>query len=128
MTRYRFSSSCDAQADYAALHRCRSAGGLAGFFHEQCLYKITTADNHRAGLEAGIVFANSHGMLHDRVSALRQANIYERQNYRHIVGMPSILSQDDGGFAARHRSWWCAPCVTAIPTSSPPGAISTTTA
>jgi anthranilate 1,2-dioxygenase small subunit/terephthalate 1,2-dioxygenase oxygenase component beta subunit len=30
-------------------------------------------------------------MLQDRVSALRQANIYERQRYRHIVGLPVIL-------------------------------------
>jgi 3-phenylpropionate/cinnamic acid dioxygenase small subunit len=29
-------------------------------------------------------------MLQDRVSALRQANIYERQRYRHIVGLPAV--------------------------------------
>ena len=29
-------------------------------------------------------------MLHDRVSALRHANIYERQSYRHILGLPFI--------------------------------------
>jgi len=40
------------------------------------------------------VFANSRGMLTDRVSALREANIYERQSYRHIVGLPSILSEE----------------------------------
>ena len=61
-----------------------------GFFHERCLYKITSADNHKRGYAAGIVYADSRAMLQDRVSALRQANIYERQAYRHIVGMPSI--------------------------------------
>jgi 3-phenylpropionate/cinnamic acid dioxygenase small subunit len=60
------------------------------FFHEQCLYKITSADNHKRGYAAGIVYADSRAMLQDRVSALRQANIYERQAYRHIIGMPSI--------------------------------------
>ena len=30
-------------------------------------------------------------MLHDRVFALRNANIYERQSYRHIIGLPVIL-------------------------------------
>jgi anthranilate 1,2-dioxygenase small subunit len=45
-------------------------------------------------LEAGIIFANSRGMLQDRVSALREANIYERQSYRHILGQPAILSQN----------------------------------
>ena len=29
-------------------------------------------------------------MLIDRVAALREANIYERQSYRHIVGMPAL--------------------------------------
>ena len=61
-----------------------------GFFHEQCLYKITSADNHKRGYAAGIVYADSRAMLQDRISALRQANIYERQAYRHIIGMPSI--------------------------------------
>jgi anthranilate 1,2-dioxygenase small subunit len=83
-----------AQADYA---RCIDDDRLEdwpGLFHGPCLYKITTASNYRDGLEAGIVFANSRGMLSDRVSALRDANIYERQSYRHILGQPSILSED----------------------------------
>jgi anthranilate 1,2-dioxygenase small subunit len=60
------------------------------FFADPCLYKITTAADFRDGLDAGIFFANSRGMLEDRVSALRQANIYERQRYRHILGAPLI--------------------------------------
>ncbi len=61
-----------------------------GFFLERCLYKITTAENLRRGYAAGIVYADSRAMLTDRIAALRQANIYERQMYRHIVGMPLI--------------------------------------
>ena len=34
-------------------------------------------------------------MLADRVAALREANIYERQSYRHIVGMPALRDADD---------------------------------
>jgi 3-phenylpropionate/cinnamic acid dioxygenase small subunit len=62
------------------------------FFLESCLYKITTADNHRRGYAAGLVYADSRAMLIDRVAALREANIYERQSYRHIVGLPSLQS------------------------------------
>jgi hypothetical protein len=29
-------------------------------------------------------------MLEDRVTALREANVYERQSYRHLVGMSSL--------------------------------------
>lgn len=64
------------------------------FFLDECLYKITTADNHRRGLEMGLVYADSKGMLKDRVAALREANIYERQRYRHIVGLPAILREE----------------------------------
>jgi len=84
-----------ALADYA---RCIDDDRLEewpSFFVENCLYKVTTAYNHREGLEAGVIFANSRGMLSDRISALRQANIYERQCYRHLIGPPSILSSGD---------------------------------
>ena len=67
-----------------------------GFFHDPCLYKVTTADNVAKGLEAGLIYADSRGMLEDRVSALRKANIYERQRYRHIVGLPVILGESSG--------------------------------
>ncbi len=60
------------------------------FFVERCLYKVTSVDNHRRGLAAGIIYADSRAMLVDRVTALRKANIYERQMYRHIVGMPTL--------------------------------------
>lgn len=68
-----------------------------GFFTADCHYRITTADNHRRGLPAGIVWADSRGMLVDRVSALREANIYERHGYRHLLGAPAVLSVDAGG-------------------------------
>jgi anthranilate 1,2-dioxygenase small subunit len=66
------------------------------FFADDCLYKITSADNHRRGMEVGLMYADSKDMVRDRVAALRTANIYERQSYRHIVGMPAILGEDDG--------------------------------
>ena len=66
-----------------------------GLFTEQCIYKITSADNHRRGYAAGIVYADSRAMLLDRLAALREANIYERQTYRHIIGMPALRAGDD---------------------------------
>jgi anthranilate 1,2-dioxygenase small subunit len=84
------------QNDYA---RCIDNGNLEGwpdFFEEDCTYKITTADNYAQGLEAGVIFANSRGMLRDRVASLREANIYERHVYRHFLGQPWIVSADTG--------------------------------
>jgi anthranilate 1,2-dioxygenase small subunit/terephthalate 1,2-dioxygenase oxygenase component beta subunit len=71
-----------------------------GLFLERCTYKITTVDNQRRGYAAGIVFADSRAMLTDRVAALREANIYERQSYRHIVGLPALRPGEVGEIAA----------------------------
>jgi 3-phenylpropionate/cinnamic acid dioxygenase small subunit len=71
-----------------------------GFFLPECLYKITTSENLRKGFQAGIIYADSRGMLEDRVAALRRANIYERQTYRHIIGMPAILDEAEGVISA----------------------------
>jgi 3-phenylpropionate/cinnamic acid dioxygenase small subunit len=60
------------------------------FFTDECLYMVTTAENYQQGLPAGLIYADSKGMLRDRVSALREANVYERQRYRHIIGTPRI--------------------------------------
>jgi anthranilate 1,2-dioxygenase small subunit len=84
----------------AAYARCIDNGDLDAwpeFFAEQCTYKITTADNHSQGLEAGIVFANSRAMLVDRITSLREANVYERHTYRHFLGQPWIQTQDAAG-------------------------------
>jgi anthranilate 1,2-dioxygenase small subunit len=70
------------------------------FFLEACLYKITTADNFRQNLGAGLIYADSRAMLVDRVSALRHANIFERHVYRHIVGLPHLLSEGDAETAS----------------------------
>jgi len=55
------------------------------FFLEQCRYRITTAENFERKLPLPIIYADSRAMLRDRVSALRHANIYEAQRYRHAV-------------------------------------------
>ena len=80
-----------------AYARCIDNGNLEAwpdFFDDECTYKITTSDNHSQGLEAGVIFANSKGMLRDRVASLREANIYERHTYRHFFGQPWILSEE----------------------------------
>jgi anthranilate 1,2-dioxygenase small subunit len=55
------------------------------FFTDDCTYRITSAENYEAGLPLGLIYATSKNMLKDRVSALRQANIYEPQRYRHLI-------------------------------------------
>ena len=61
------------------------------FFVEECLYRITTADNHAQGLQAGMIWCDTRDMIRDRVVSLRKANVYERQRYRHVVGQSAVL-------------------------------------
>src|SRR5687767_11892507 len=83
-------------ADYARALDDDRMEEWPGFFSDPCLYLITTADNHRHGYTAGIVYADSEGMLRDRVAALREANVYERQAYCHVIGLPAVRGEADG--------------------------------
>jgi len=74
------------------------------FFVEQCRYVITSRASHEAGLPHGVVYAASRGMLIDRITALRQANIFEPHRYRHIVG-PVRVEQIDATVAQVRSSF-----------------------
>jgi len=87
-------------AAYAAAIDADRLEAWPDFFVEHCLYKITSAENHRRGYSAGIVYADSRAMLRDRVTALRTANIYERHSYRHIVGLPVLGATGADGIAS----------------------------
>jgi len=63
------------------------------FFTEECFYRVTSAENYEAGMPLGLIHATSRNMLKDRVSALREANIYEPQRYRHLVSSIKIVEE-----------------------------------
>lgn len=65
------------------------------FFVEDCYYRITTAENFEARLPLGLVYLTSRAMLVDRVMALRKANIYEPQRYRHQISAIKVVSGSD---------------------------------
>src|SRR5437660_3204818 len=87
-------------ADYA---HCLDADRLEEwpeFFTEDCAYRVTSAENFEAGLPLGIIYATSKNMLVDRVMALRQANIYEPQRYRHLVSCVQIANAEGNALDA----------------------------
>jgi 3-phenylpropionate/cinnamic acid dioxygenase small subunit len=71
-----------------------------GFFTAAARYVVTTAENFEQGLPLGMIYATSRAMLQDRVRSLREANIYESQRYRHIVGLPLLEPTQDGATRA----------------------------
>ena len=91
----------DLNARYAqALDDCRLEE-WPGFFTTSARYIVTTAENFEQGLPLGMIYATSRAMLQDRVRSLREANIYEAQRYRHIVGLPLLEPTQDGATRAR---------------------------
>jgi anthranilate 1,2-dioxygenase small subunit len=66
------------------------------FFAEACRYQIISAENYEKNLPIGLFFADSRGMLLDRVRALREANIYAEQRYRHVLSPPLVLASEGG--------------------------------
>jgi len=64
------------------------------FFRADGRYLVTTAENVSQGLPIGLMSANSRAMLRDRIKALRQANVYEAQRYRHILSTPRVTAEN----------------------------------
>ena len=83
-------------ADYAHCLDNDALEDWPDFFTDDCRYRITSAENFEAGLPLGIVYATSKAMLVDRVMALRKANVYEPQRYRHLVGAIKIGAENGG--------------------------------
>jgi anthranilate 1,2-dioxygenase small subunit/terephthalate 1,2-dioxygenase oxygenase component beta subunit len=92
---------CAFNAAYAQAIDTDALEKWPSFFAERCHYRITNEENEREGLPAGIVYADSRAMLQDRIAALREANIYERQRYRHLLGIPVVESCSPQGAVAR---------------------------
>jgi anthranilate 1,2-dioxygenase small subunit len=68
------------------------------FFTEDGLYRITARENYERGMPAGFLYCRGRGMLHDRVLALRRANIYEPHYYRHMVSGTRLVRQEPTGW------------------------------
>ena len=66
------------------------------FFVDDGRYKIMTRENHEQGLPVGLVYCDGRGMLEDRITAMRTANIYEPHTYRHMVSAVQILDHGAG--------------------------------
>ncbi len=78
--------------------RCLDDGDLGawpGFFTDPCIYRVTHRADDRAGYENALIFADSRGMLMDRVNAVENVSVYEPHGYRHIAGA-SLIEQVNG--------------------------------
>jgi anthranilate 1,2-dioxygenase small subunit len=72
-----------------------------GLFTERGIYRVTTRENYDNGLPLAMVYCDGRGMMADRISALRTANIYEPHVYLHMLSGVRVLSRENGVIRAR---------------------------
>lgn len=88
-------------ADYAHAIDDDRLEDWPGFFTERGVYRVTTRENHDAGLPLSLIYCDGAGMMADRVSALRQANIYEPHVYCHMTSGLRVVEATSDGWRVR---------------------------
>ncbi len=69
------------------------------FFTEDGCYRVITRENHELDLPVSLIYCDGRGMLADRISAMRKANVFEPHTYCHLVGAARVLESAE----AEHR-------------------------
>jgi len=64
------------------------------FFTEDALYRVTTRENDTLGMPVSLIHCEGKGMLRDRISALRKANIFEPHTYCHMTAALRLVEGD----------------------------------
>jgi anthranilate 1,2-dioxygenase small subunit len=72
-----------------------------GFFVDDCLYRVVPRENFDQNLPIALIHCDSRGMLQDRVTAHRKANLFAPHRYRHLVSAVRITGWEDGIVTAR---------------------------
>ncbi len=72
-----------------------------GLFAHNGTYRVTTRENFDSGLPLALIYCDGRGMMEDRISALRTANIYEPHVYCHNMSALRLLGTSGGEIRAR---------------------------
>lgn len=84
---------------FAAYIHCLDEGQLEAwpdFFVEDCIYGIWPRENWDAGLPMPLLICTNRRMLHDRILAHREANIYPLHWNRHFSSGVTITGRSGG--------------------------------
>ena len=65
---------------------------LPGYFVDDCVYRITTRENHDRGLPGGFMYCDGVAMLRDRILAIRETQVYEPRSWRHFISGVRVLA------------------------------------
>ena len=70
-------------------------------FTEDGRYRVTTRENHDAGLPLSLIYCDGRGMMKDRIAAMRTANIYEPHTYCHLTSGLRLVGRDGDKLTSR---------------------------
>jgi anthranilate 1,2-dioxygenase small subunit len=70
-------------------------------FTEKCVYQIIPRAEHEQGRLIGVWYCDNRAMLEDRVSSIREVNVFEPHVYRHVIGPTEILGHQAGTWRAQ---------------------------
>jgi anthranilate 1,2-dioxygenase small subunit len=73
-----------------------------GLFTKDGSYRVVTRENHDLGLPLAVMSCEGQGMMRDRISALRTANVFEPHVYCHLPGALRVIAAE--GAAIRTES------------------------
>lgn len=80
-------------ADYANCIDSDRLEEWPAFFTDNGFYRVISRENRDRGLPVSLIYAKGRGMLADRITALRTANIFEPHVYCHLVSGVKIVGQ-----------------------------------
>lgn len=72
-------------------------------FTEDCIYRVIPRENYEAGYTLSTIYAESRGMLVDRVMGLTRTQMYAPRYYRRFPGPLRIVSCDADSVRTRHN-------------------------
>jgi salicylate 5-hydroxylase small subunit len=73
------------------------------FFTEDCVYRVIPRENYEAGYTLSTIYAESRGMLIDRVMGVTRTQMYAPRYYRRFPGPLRIVGHEDQGVRTRHN-------------------------
>jgi 3-phenylpropionate/cinnamic acid dioxygenase small subunit len=72
-------------------------------FTEDCVYRVIPRENYEARYILSTIYAESRGMLVDRVMGMTRTQMYAPRYYRRFPGPLRIVSRDADSVRSRHN-------------------------
>jgi salicylate 5-hydroxylase small subunit len=73
------------------------------FFTEDCIYRVIPRENFEAGYTLSTIYAESRGMLVDRVMGVTRTQMFAPRYYRRFPGPLRVVGPDGDGLRTRHN-------------------------